>query len=106
MRKIKFSRDKGFADCLIYYDVFVDGSKVTSLSDGQSVEVHVPVGKHIIKVKSGWRTAQEIVDFSSVLHVELLSNLRGLRILLALPRLLGFGKWVTIRCHYQSNTYD
>ncbi|MBE6161101.1 MAG: hypothetical protein E7158_02620 [Firmicutes bacterium] len=50
--KLTLNRKKSFVGCLIGFDIYIDNKKVTKIKNGQTVEISVPAGNHLISVNN------------------------------------------------------
>lgn len=84
--RISISRESGYADFRRDYRVVCDGVEVARISDGMSKELTIAPGTHRLIVKIDWCASNEVgftIGADQVLGFSCGSNLRGLRVLLA-----------------------
>ncbi len=60
MATIKLQRTSEYNNRLRDYQIFVDGQKVGTISNGQTKEFETPPGEHKIFAKIDWCSSQEI----------------------------------------------
>ncbi len=90
MRTLTIRRDKGWADRLRSYQIFVDDADIGLLAPGSELQVEVDDGSHSIYAKIDWCSSRqlEIEPSSRDRTVTIRNALRGSRLLLALPYIL------------------
>lgn len=69
-------RRKAFADCLRNYKIFIDGSQVGKIKNGETWSVEVPDGKHTLRLKIDWCGSEELT-FDSAGEFECQANTGG-----------------------------
>lgn len=75
MAIIKIQREKSFADKVRDYKVFIDNTKVGTISEGETKEFHIEEGKHTISTKIDWAGSQVIeLDIKENETITLLVN--------------------------------
>lgn len=90
MGKITLYRAPSIADMFRAYQIHVDGSQIGSIKRGETVELDVESGEHIIQLKIDWLESNPVafeIDDGTV-NFECGSNFSGFRILKAAVYLL------------------
>lgn len=83
---IRIKRDSGYADRVRAYKIVLDGEVIGKIKNGQTVELDLQPGNHQLHMKIDW-CRSNIVDFEtngSLIEFECGSNLRGMKLLLAI----------------------
>lgn len=87
MATLTVSRDSGYADRLRAYAVILDGKKIGEVRNGETKEFPINSGAHEISMKIDWAGSRKL-NFSATngepLSFQVKSNLRGLKVVLAL----------------------
>jgi hypothetical protein len=98
MSGIILTRDRGYADRLRKYTVFIDDLKVGTIANGKVEEYSVDPGEHTIQVKIDWcRTKKLAFVADRDTHLfNVKSNLRGWKIILAVLYVFRSDKWIVL----------
>lgn len=85
-RTLTITRDKGWADSLVLYDLYVDQRFYGPIEQGTEKSFQISENAQSVYLKLGWGYSNtlEIKEGSENLQLECGSNLRGLKVLLAL----------------------
>jgi hypothetical protein len=87
MAKLIVYRLRQYADMLRSYAILVDGKPVATIRRGQTIEVELPSGRHRITSMIDWARSNPVeleARSEGVYHLEVGSNLRAWRLLLAI----------------------
>ncbi len=87
MATLRVIRDSGYADLVRAYSVKLDGKEIGTIKNGETKDFQVSSGNHELQIKIDWAGSKALAfvaneSESSVFRVA--SNLRGLRLFLAL----------------------
>jgi hypothetical protein len=88
---IQMTRTTSYADRIRAYRILIDGREAARITAGETVEVPVMSGTHSVVARVDWcgsPTRHFSVDAGKTVQFECGSNLRGLRIFLAIVYVL------------------
>jgi len=95
---LTITRGTSFADRLRIYQIILDGQTIGSIGIGETKSFPIELGDHALSVKLDWCQTHEktfaVSDQNIAFTVE--SNLKGIKILLALPMLLFPSSWLKL----------
>ena len=87
MAKITISRDRGWADKIRNYIIFLNGQKAGTISEGKEIELNLEKGNYELYVKIDWCSSNKlkfsILNSNEEKKIIVKSSLRGFRIFLA-----------------------
>jgi hypothetical protein len=61
MATIKIIRTKEYSNLLRNYKIFIDGQSVGTIANGESKEINLTVGQHIVSSKIDWCSSPDIL---------------------------------------------
>jgi hypothetical protein len=97
--KIIVKRDSGWSDSIRDYQIMLDGVLAAKISDGQTIELDAPVGRHTLQARIDW-SRTELIEFTlgdAPATFEVFSKVRGLKVLLTIVFVIIPGMWIGIR---------
>lgn len=84
---IRVTRTTSYPDRIRAYRIVIDGMEVARINAGQSVDIPVAAGMHSVVARVDWcgsPTLRFNIGDGETIHLECASNLKGLRIFLAI----------------------
>jgi hypothetical protein len=87
MALLKVVRECGYVDRLRAYQVVLDGQKIAGIRDGETKEIPVSAGEHLLSLKIDWcgsKTIKFLVADGDTATFYAKSNLGGAKVFLAL----------------------
>ena len=80
---LRLSRDRGFADALRAYKVFLNDEAIGAIRADQELEFEVPTGDHTLEVRIDWATTGPVTFKAGDVPEEfrVFSKLRGLSLI-------------------------
>ncbi len=97
--KIIVKRDSGWSDSIRDYRIMLDGVFAAKISDGQTIELDAPAGRHTLQARIDW-SRTDLIEFTlneEPAAFDVFSNVRGMKVLLTIVFALIPGMWIGIR---------